>query len=217
MGLNLEQSNVVQKVTIIPRGMAGGYTNIQSDEDDKMHVTKKELEQTISTLLAGRVTEQLVFDEITTGASNDIERATKIARAMVTEYGMSELGPMQLEQNESSIFLGRDYNKSRNFSDQIAFEIDKEIRRIIEECNKETENVIKKHMADVELIANTLVVRETLTKEEIDYLLKNRNLPDIEKDEINLSFEDLKNIAKEKGIKGYTKMTKEELEIIINE
>ena len=122
VGLKLEKSNIVQKVTIIPRGMAGGYTNIQNDEE-KMHTTKKELVQTISTLLAGRVTEQYVFDDITTGASNDIERATKIARAMVCEYGMSELGPVQLEQSESSVFLGRDYNKTRNFSDQVAFEI----------------------------------------------------------------------------------------------
>src|SRR5574344_656367 len=135
VGMKLEKSNVVQKVTIIPRGMAGGYTNIQS-EDEKLHTTKNELLETICTLLAGRVSEQLIFDDITTGAENDIERATKIARAMVCEYGMSDLGPVQLEQRESSVFLGRDYNKSRNFSDQVAFEIDQQIRKIIDSCYK---------------------------------------------------------------------------------
>jgi len=176
-GLKLEQSNIVQKVTIIPRGMAGGYTNIQQEEE-KVHTTKTELLETICTLLAGRVTEQLVFDEITTGASNDIERATKIARAMVTEYGMSELGPMQLEQNESSIFLGRDYNKSRNFSDQIAFEIDKEIRTIIDQCYQKTEDVIKKNRKLVDLIADNLVKYETLTQEQIEYLVEHGKMKD---------------------------------------
>ena len=208
VGLKLEKSNVVQKVTIIPRGMAGGYTSIQSEEE-KAHTTKTELIETISTLLAGRVTEQLVFNEITTGASNDIERATKIARAMVTEYGMSELGPMQLEQNESSVFLGRDYNKSRNFSDQVAFEIDQQIRKIIDDCYKKTEEVIKENMNLVDLIASELVKHETLTKEQIDYLVEHGKMMAEDYDSMNL--EQLKFSAKEKGIKGYTKMNAEEL------
>ena len=208
VGLKLEKSNVVQKVTIIPRGMAGGYTSIQSEEE-KAHTTKTELIETISTLLAGRVTEQLVFNEITTGASNDIERATKIARAMVTEYGMSELGPMQLERNESSVFLGRDYNKSRNFSDQVAFEIDQQIRKIIDECYKKTEEVIKDNMKLVDLIAEELVKYETLTKEQIDYLVEHGKMMDEDYDSMNL--EQLKFCAKERGIKGYTKMSEEEL------
>ena len=212
-GLKLEQSNIVQKVTIIPRGMAGGYTNIQS-EDERMHTTKRELLETISTLLAGRVTESLVFDDITTGASNDIERATKIARAMVCEYGMSELGPMQLEQNESSVFLGRDYNKSRNFSDQVAFEIDKEIRKIIDECYKKTEDIIKNNMKLVDLIAENLVKYETLTKEQIDYLVENGKMKDEEvkkEEKDDNTLDELKSLAKEKGIKGYTKMSKDGL------
>ena len=211
VGMKLEKSNVVQKVTIIPRGMAGGYTNIQS-ENEKMHTTKNELLETICTLLAGRVSEQLTFDDITTGAQNDIERATKIARAMVCEYGMSELGPVQLEQSESSVFLGRDYNKSRNFSDKIAFEIDQQIRKIIDECYKKTEEVLKENKELVDLIAENLVKYETLTKEQIDYLIDNGHMPfeSEEKEEYTLS--ELKEIAKEKGIKGYSKMTKEELE-----
>ena len=175
VGLKLEQSNIVQKVTIIPRGMAGGYTNIQSEEE-KAHTTKTELLETISTLLAGRVTEKLVFNEITTGASNDIERATKIARAMVCEYGMSDLGPMQLEQSSTSVFLGRDYNKSRNFSDQVAFEIDKEVRKILDECYERTEKVVKDNMKTVDLIAENLVKYETLTKEQIDEIVETGKL-----------------------------------------
>ena len=176
-GLKQEQSNIVQKVTIIPRGMAGGYTSIQSEEE-KAHVTKKQLLETIVTFLAGRVTEDLVFGEITTGASNDIERATKIARAMVTEYGMSNLGPMQLDQGDSSVFLGRDYNKSRNISDQVAFEIDKEVRKIIDDCYKISETVIKENMTLVDLIALKLLKYETLTKEQIDYLVEHGKMED---------------------------------------
>ena len=213
VGLKLEKSNIVQKVTIIPRGMAGGYTNIQSEEE-KAHVTKTELLETISTLLAGRASEKIVFDEITTGASNDIERATKIARAMVTEYGMSSLGPIQLEQNESSVFLGRDYNKSRNSSDQVAYEIDKEIRKIIDECYQRTEKVIKDNMKLITLIAETLVKYETLTKEQIDYLVEHGKMK--EDEESTMTLKELKAIAKEKGIKGYTKMTEEELKEEIN-
>ncbi len=208
VGLKLEKSNIVQKVTIIPRGMAGGYTNIQSEEE-KAHTTKSELLETISTLLAGRVTEKLVFNEITTGASNDIERATKIARAMVTEYGMSDLGPMQLEQSESSVFLGRDYNKSRNFSDQVAFEIDKEVRKIIDACYAKSEQVIKDNMKIVDLIAENLVKYETLTKEQIDYIVENGKFPTDNYEE--MSIQELRKIAKEKGIEGYSKMTKEEI------
>ena len=208
VGMKLEKSNIVQKVTIIPRGMAGGYTNIQSEEE-KTHVTKSELLETISTLLAGRVTENLVFGEITTGASNDIERATKIARAMVTEYGMSDLGPMQLEQNESSIFLGRDYNKSRNFSNQVAFEIDQEIRKIIDECYKKSESVIKKERKLVDLIANSLVKYETLTKEQIDYLVEHGVMK--EEDYGAMSLEELQDIAKNKNIENYNSMSKEEI------
>ena len=208
VGLKLEKSNIVQKVTIIPRGMAGGYTNIQNDEE-KMHTTKKELVQTISTLLAGRVTEQYVFDDITTGASNDIERATKIARAMVCEYGMSELGPVQLEQSESSVFLGRDYNKTRNFSDQVAFEIDQQIRKIIDECYKEAEKVVRENKKLVDLIAENLIKYETLTQEQIEYLVKYEKMPN--EDYEKMSLEELKKIAHDRGIKGYTKMTKEEL------
>ena len=211
VGMKLEKSNIVQKVTIIPRGMAGGYTNIQS-EDEKMHTTKNELLETICTLLAGRVSEQLIFDDITTGAQNDIERATKIARAMVCEYGMSELGPVQLEQSSSSVFLGRDYNKARNFSDQVAFEIDQQIRKIIDECYKKTEKVLKENRKLLDLFAENLVKYETLTKEQMDYLVEHGHMPldEEDDDEGEYSLSELKEIAKEQGIKGYSKMNKKE-------
>ena len=130
VGIKLEGANEVQKVTIIPRGAAGGY-NLMLPKEETFLSTKKELLETISGLLGGRVAEEIEFNEITTGAHNDFEKATKIARAMVTEYGMSELGPVQFEHQESSVFLGRDYNKSRNFSSQVAFEIDQEQRKLL--------------------------------------------------------------------------------------
>lgn len=213
-GMKQENSNIVQKVTIIPRGMAGGYTNIQSAEE-KMHTTKNELTETICTFLAGRVAEQLIFDDITTGAENDIERATKIARAMVCEYGMSELGPVQLEQSESSVFLGRDYNKSRNFSDQVAFEIDQQIRKIIDECYAKTEKILKDNRDLLDLIATNLAKYETLTKEQIEYLVEHGHMKEEEEESEDFSLNELKELAKAKGIKGYSKMSKEALKEVV--
>ena len=183
--------------------------------------TKSELLQTISGLLGGRVAEELVFDEVTTGAHNDFEQATKIARAMVTEYGMSSLGPVQFEQQEGSVFLGRDYTKSRNFSGQVAFEIDQEMRKIIDDCYKVTKKIIKENRKLLDLIANALLEYETITKEQIEYLVEHGCMPDIEGEiiesdfkELNLadlSVEDLRDIAKEKEIPNYEEMSKEEL------
>ena len=133
---------------------------------------------------------------------------------MVTEYGMSSLGPLQLEQQEGSVFLGRDYNKSRNFSGQVAYEIDQEMRKIMDECYKKATKLIKENRDLLDLIANTLITKETLTKEEIDYLVEHKCLPDEEVKEETL--EDLKEKAKELKIKGYTKMTKEELKDAID-
>ena len=209
VGIKLDGANEVQKVTIIPRGAAGGY-NMMLPREETFLSTKKELLETISGLLGGRVAEQLVFKEVTTGAHNDFEKATKIARAMVTEYGMSDLGPVQLEQQEGGVFLGRDYNKSKNFSDVVAHEIDLEMRKIIDECYKKTEKVIKDNRDLLDLIANALLENETLTKEQIEYLVKNGKMPDEESDK-ELSLSELKEKAKEQGIKGYSKMNKQEL------
>ncbi|MBQ4634318.1 MAG: ATP-dependent zinc metalloprotease FtsH [Bacilli bacterium] len=177
VGIKLDGASDVQKITIIPRGSAGGY-NLMLPKEEKYTATKKELLERISGLLGGRVAEEIKFKEITTGAHNDFEQATKIARAMVTEYGMSDLGPVQFEQQESSVFLGRDYNKSRNFSSQVAFEIDTEIRKIIDEQYKTATKIIKENHELLDLIANTLLEYETLTKEQIDYLVENGKMPE---------------------------------------
>ena len=211
LGIKLDGANDVQKITIIPRGYAGGYT-MMLPKEERFTATKQELLERITGLLGGRVAEELIFNEVTTGAHNDFEQATKIARAMVTEYGMSSLGPVQLEQNEGSVFLGRDYNKSRNFSSQVAYEIDQEMRKIIDECYKNAVKIIKENRDLLDLLANTLITKETLTKEEIESLVKYGKIT-LEEPE---SLEDLKKKAKELKIKGYTKMTKEELKKAID-
>lgn len=212
VGIKLKGANDVQKVTIIPRGSAGGY-NMMIPSEEKMCSTKTDLLEQITGLLAGRVAEEVVFGEITTGAENDFSKATKIARAMVTEYGMSDLGPMQLEQQEGSVFLGRDYNKSRNFSNEVAHEIDTEMRKIIDECYKKATQIINDNRDLLELLATTLLEYETLTKEQIDYLVENGKMPSEEEETTyeKMSLTKLKEIAKEKGIKGYSKMDKEEI------
>ena len=209
LGLKLNSANDVQKVTIIPRSYAGGYA-MMVPKEEKYTSTKTDLLEEIIGLLGGRVSEEITFGEITTGAHNDFEKATKIARAMVTEYGMSELGPVQLEQQEGGVFLGRDYNKSRNFSNEIAHEIDLQVRKIIDECYKKATEVLKKEKGTLKLVADALLEYETLTKEQIEYLVENGEMPEIEAlSDFTLS--ELKTKAKEKGIKGYSKMTKEEL------
>ena len=200
IGLKLEHANVVQKVTIIPRGSAGGY-NMMIPSEEKICSTKTDLLEEITGLLGGRTAEELVFGEITTGAHNDFEKATKIARAMVTEYGMSDLGPLQFEQQEGSVFLGRDYNKSHNFSNEVANEIDMEMRKIIDECHAKATEIIKQNMDLLKLIAESLLEQETLTKEEIDYLVANGHLP---KDDQEVSGEKVENVVKTKKKKDNT-------------
>ena len=209
LGIKLDHANDVQKVTIIPRGEAGGY-NLMMPKEEKFTATKTELLEQIMGLLGGRVAEEIVFKEITTGAHNDFSKATKIARSMVTEYGMSSLGPVQLETREGSSFLGRDYNKNRNFSDQVALEIDNEVRNIINDCYEKAKKLIKENKDLLDLIANSLLEHETLTKEQIDYLAENGKMPREDMlDDVSVS--KLKEMAKEKGIKGYSSMSKEEL------
>ncbi len=209
VGLKLEDAADVHKITIIPRGMAGGYTMMLPKEDKMMVTTRNELDAQITGLLGGRVAEELFLGEITTGASDDFKKATKIARAMVTEYGMSDLGPVQLEERSEGVFLGRDYNKSKNFSDAVALEIDKEVRKIIDECYKKTTKILKENKKLVMLISDTLMERETITKEEIEELVTTGKLTTKDESEV---LKELKEQAKELGIKGYTKMSREELE-----
>jgi cell division protease FtsH len=213
IGIKLEDANEVHKITIIPRGNAGGYTMMLPKEERMSIMSKNELLAQITGLLGGRASEELFLGEITTGASDDFKRATNIARSMVTEYGMSELGPMQYEQKEGGVFLGRDYNKSKNYSDQVALEIDQAARKIIAECYDKAKNIIKKNENLIMLLSDALMERETLTKEQIESLVLNGVINDDEtssKDDEPTILK-LRELAKAKGIKGYTKMTKEEL------
>ncbi len=219
IGIKLEDANEVHKITIIPRGMAGGYTMMLPKEEKISVMTEKELLATITGLLGGRAAEELFLGEITTGASDDFKKATNIARSMVSEYGMSELGPMQYEQKSEGVFLGRDYNKTKNYSDQVALEIDREVRKIIESCYKDAKKILSDNKDLVMTLSKALMERETLTKEEIESLVTTgkigENLEALKEDEPSLL--KLREIAKANKIKGYTKMTKEELEQAINE
>ena len=182
LGLKLDGANEVQKITIIPRGHAGGYT-MMTPKEEAFNYTKKELLESICGLLGGRVAEEVTFGEITTGAHDDFKKATKIARSMVTEYGMSNLGPMMLEEPDGNTFLGRDYTKNRNISDTVAHEIDEEMRSIINDCYKQATKIITENKKLLELIANTLLEEETITKEEIDYLVEHGHLPEDKKED----------------------------------
>ncbi|MFI3251954.1 MAG: ATP-dependent zinc metalloprotease FtsH [bacterium] len=166
IGLKLENSNVVQKVTIVPRGNAGGYALMMPEEETFLE-TKTSLLDRITGYLGGRVAEELIFGEVTTGAHNDFQQATKIARAMVTEYGMSSLGPVQYEGNTGSVFLGRDYGKEKNFSNQLAHDIDLEVRKIIDECYAIAKKTLEDNKQLLLNIADYLLKIETLTKQDI--------------------------------------------------
>ena len=145
------------------------------EEETFLH-TEVHLKAEITGLLAGRIAEKLVFDQVTTGAHNDFQKATYIARAMVTEYGMSSLGPIQYERNTGNVFLGRDYMSDKNFSDQVALEIDQEVRKIISECYDLGEETLKENRKLLDLIAQHLVEIETLTKEDITELVETGKL-----------------------------------------
>lgn len=210
IGLKLKDAMEVQKITIVPRGMAGGYTAYTPKEDNITRYTKNEMIAIITSTLGGRAAEELYLDDITTGASDDFKRSTELARSMVTEYGMSDLGPIRYESSSSeNVFLGRDYNKTKNYSDQVALEIDQEARKIITECYENAKKILKENKDLVMKLSNTLIERDTLTKEEIDSIVKYGKIVDSEEQK---ELEELTKEAKELKIKGYTKMTKDELE-----
>ncbi len=180
IGLKLEDAQEVHKITIIPRGMAGGYTMMLPKEEKIAVHTKDELLAQITGLLGGRVSEEMFLNEISTGASDDIKRATKIARSMVTEYGMSDLGPVQYEEKSEGVFLGRDYTKAKNFSDQVALEIDKETRKIIEECYEKAKKIIADNKDLIFKLSDALMKYETITKEQIESIVKYGEIKPVE-------------------------------------
>lgn len=171
VGLKIADAEVVQKITIIPRGDAGGYV-LMTPKDDGYLQTKGELEAKITSFLAGRASEEIFFDDITTGAVSDIESATNIARAMVTYLGMSTLGPIKYETSSSEVFLGRDYGASSRISGEVANEIDKEVRKIVDECLALAKKTIEDNKDLLVLIAEALLKYETITADEIDFLVK---------------------------------------------
>ena len=181
IGLKLQDAQEVHKITIIPRGVAGGYTMMLPKEEKMAIMTKEELVSQITGLLGGRASEENFIGEITTGASDDLKRATKIARSMVTKYGMSDLGLVQLEHEQEGVFLGRDYAKSKDYSDQVALEVDKEVRKILDECYKNAKKLLSKHETLVLLLADTLMEHETLNREQIRALVDTGKLPETTK------------------------------------
>jgi len=199
----LPDTDPVHKVSIIPRGRAGGYTLILPTED-RYYRTKSMLLDEIVVLLGGRVAESLVLHDISTGAQNDLERATSIARRMIMEYGMSdEIGPLTLGRKTEQVFLGRDIARDRNYSEEVAFAIDKEVRKIIDDCYEKARKLLQENMDKLHLIANTLMDKETLDSDEFTALIEGRTVEEVKKE--RLAREEAKN--KEKSIINAPKTT----------
>ncbi len=195
VGYYLEHAETVHKVTVVPRGQAGGYV-VMLPKEDRFLLTKNELLDRVTGLLAGRVAEEITFGEISTGAHNDFEKATNIVRRMITEFGMSDkLAPMQFGRSQGHVFLGRDLGHEQNYSDAIAYEIDQEMQELIRSCYERAKNLILEHRDQLELIAETLLVKETLDAEEIKQLLETGKLDDPELNEkIKVNIQGSKNL-----------------------
>jgi len=179
IGELLEHADPVHKVTILPRGMSLGST-WQLPVADKYLVSKDELTDDITALLGGRVAEEIVFGEVWTGASNDLERVTRIARAMVCQYGMSEkLGTLAIGRRSSSPFLGRDYNEDRNYSEEIAKQIDEEVRQIVDRCHQHARELLSEHRDKLDAIVRALLERETLDRSEFLAVMAGETLPEV--------------------------------------
>ncbi|MGN0555667.1 MAG: ATP-dependent zinc metalloprotease FtsH [Candidatus Fimenecus sp.] len=173
----LEHQDPVTHISIVPRGMAGGFT-MHQPEKDEMHLMRSRMLDDIVSLLGGRVAESIIFGDISTGASNDIERASEVARKMVTKYGMSEkLGPIAFGQDNDEVFIGKDYNHIRNYSEAVACQIDKEVEAIVLNAYKRTEEILRTHIDKLHIVAKALVAREKLTGDEFYMLMDGKELP----------------------------------------
>ncbi|WP_462331951.1 ATP-dependent zinc metalloprotease FtsH [Schwartzia sp. (in: firmicutes)] len=179
VGMLLPNADPVHKVTIIPRGRAGGYT-LMLPKEDRSYETRSELMDELKTLLAGRVSEEVVLKEISTGAQSDIQRASQVVRKMIMQYGMSDvLGPVSFgEGHDHQVFLGRDINNQRNYSEEVACEIDKEVRKYIEDAYEECRTILTENIDKLHLIAEALIERETLDAKELEELVKTGKLSD---------------------------------------
>jgi len=182
VGYLLPNTDPVHKVSIIPRGKAGGYT-LMLPEEDRYYMTRSELMDRVTALLAGRVAEESVLGEVSTGAQNDLERATSIVRQMIMEYGMSEeLGPITLGNKQGQVFLGRDLARDRDFSEEIAKAIDREIRQMIDKCYSRAQEIIEENHEKLEFISKSLLEKETLDASEIEALMEGRSLEELEEE-----------------------------------
>ena len=174
----LENKDPVTHISIVPRGMAGGFT-LYTPEKDEMHMMKSRMLDDIVSLLGGRVAEKIIFNDISTGASNDIQRASEIARKMITKYGMSEkLGPIAFGTGNDEVFLGKDYNHMKNYSENVAAVIDEEVNKIITDAYKRTEQILTEHVDKLHLLAETLVKLEKVNEEQFVSLMENGTLPE---------------------------------------
>ncbi|NLN07568.1 MAG: ATP-dependent metallopeptidase FtsH/Yme1/Tma family protein [Firmicutes bacterium] len=216
----LPHTDPVHKVSIIPRGRAGGYT-LMLPEQDRYYMTKSELLSRVTTLLAGRVAEQVVFSEISTGAQNDLERATAIVRQMIMEYGMSErLGPITLGRKQyEQVFLGRDLARDRDYSEEIARSIDLEIRAIMDECYKKAEDLITENRDKLEVLANALLEQETLDAEEIAGLMEGKTLEEIKtsRPQSTLPQEPETESRPQRSVGREVQLKKDPVQVLINE
>ena len=211
IGLVLDEADLVHKVTIVPRGQAGGYAVVLPRED-RYFMTKPELLDKVTGLLGGRVAEEIIFGEVSTGAHNDFQRATSIVRKMVTEYGMSEkIGPLQFNGSGDQVFLGRDMQSEVGYSDAIAYEIDKEMQRMINACYEKARQILTENKDKLELIAQTLLEVETLNEAQIKSLFETGKLPD---DETNTKTEQVTPVSEQElaDVK-VTIQAKEEVEV----
>jgi cell division protease FtsH len=206
VGMVLDDADMVHKVTIVPRGQAGGYA-VMLPREDRYMMTKPELEDKITGLLGGRVSEEINFGEVSTGAQNDFQRSTGIARSMVTEYGMSDkLGPLQFGESNGQVFLGKDMQSDPNYSDKIAYEIDQEMQDIVKTQYERCRQILTEHKEQLTLIAETLLEVETLDREQIEGLFYNGKLPERHYDDneseetddkVGASYEDVKKEVEE--------------------
>ena len=213
IGMVLDEAEIVHKVTIVPRGQAGGYA-MMLPKQDRFLMTEPELLDKICGLLGGRVSEDINFGEVSTGASNDFERATQIARSMVTEYGMSKkLGPLQFSSNSGGqVFLGKDMQGEPNYSGQIAYEIDKEVQRIVKEQYERCKQILLEHEEQLKLIAKTLLSEETLVAEQIQSLFYDGVLPEVDYDSAKVVKNENSDYSDGKYGKSYNVIRKEQLE-----
>jgi cell division protease FtsH len=179
IGMLMPNADPVHKVSIIPRGRAGGYT-LMLPKEDRNYATRSELKDQLKTLLGGRVAEAVILEEISTGAQNDLERATELTRKMICEFGMSEvLGPITFgRRQDTQVFLGRDISRDRNYSEEVAYSIDKEVRRIIEDAYEKTEAMLRENIDKLHLIAAALIEKETLEAFELEQLMKDGHISD---------------------------------------